>query len=205
MRHLGSLLLIVLGAAALGCSDTGPGAVDLPEGNVGGALLHGTIRGIGANTNATVIPGDDAANVTYRGTLGFDLTKIPSGASVTQATLSVTQCQVGGDPFGALGALVVDHIDLTRGLTDAAFSGGTLEANIGTLSSTPAIGARTLDLTAQVQADMAAHRRVTGYRLRFSTRDTNNDSVSDFVQLALSRDSFCTGRPEPKLHVTYDR
>ena len=205
MRRHGSLFLIAFGAATLGCSDTGPGSVDLPEGFAGGSLLHGTTRGIGANTNVAVIPGDDAHNVTYRGTLGFDLTKIPSGASVTQATLTVTQCNVGGNPFGALGALVVDHIDLTAGLTDAAFSGETLESNIGTLSSTPAIGARTLDLTAQVQADMAAHRRVTGYRLRFSIRDTNNDSVTDFVQIALSRDGVCTVQPEPKLQVKYNR
>ena len=206
MRRYSSSVAFLLGLLALGCSDvSGPGAVDLPEGVVGGSLLHATLRSVGANTNVAVIPGDDANGIAYRSTLGFDLTKIPSHASVTQATLTVTQCRVGGDPFGVLGALVVDQINLTGGLSDAAYAGLTLSADIGTLSSTPAIGARTLDVTAQVRADRDAGRRVTAYRLRYASHDTNNDAVSDYVQVALPRDGICDTSPAPRLHVEYNR
>lgn len=206
MRRYNSVFAIAAGVLAMGCTDAnGPGAVNLPEAVVAGGLEHGTIRSVGANTNVAITPGDDANGIAYRSTLGFDLTAIPSGASVTAATLSVSQCQVGGNPFVALGPLVVDHIDLTLGLTDAAYSGQTLEPNIGTISSTTGTGARTLDVTAAVQADISASRRVTAYRLRFRDHDTNGDAVADFVQIALSRDGFCTGQAEPQLHVSYNR
>ncbi|HEX2779415.1 MAG TPA: hypothetical protein VHM30_07940 [Gemmatimonadaceae bacterium] len=199
-----SALVIALAALVAGCSDAGSGAIDLPEGTRGGSVLHGTVRGIGGNTNSAVIPGDDAGGVTYRSTLGFDLTKLPSGATVTQATLTVTQCRVGGSPYTALGSLMVDQIDLNNGLSDAAFSGLTIAGSIGTLSSSAAIGPRTLDVTTQVKADVAAHRAVSGFRLRFSARDTNGDAVSDFIQIALPRDGVCSTSAPPQLHVAYD-
>ena len=206
MLRYTSALVVALGALVAGCSDAnGPGAVDLPEAVVAGGLEHGTLRSVGANTNIAVIPGDDANGIAYRSTLGFDLGKLPAGAKVTAATLQVDQCRVGGSPFTALGALVVDHIDLTLGLTDAAYAGQTIDDDIGTLSSDATIGLRQLDVTAQVQQDVASNRRVTAYRLRFSQHDTNGDAISDFVQIALSRDGVCTTAPEPKLHVAYSR
>ncbi|NUO62753.1 MAG: hypothetical protein HOQ11_01515 [Gemmatimonadaceae bacterium] len=206
MLRYTSAIVVALGALVAGCSDAnGPGAVDLPEAVVAGRLEHGTLRSIGANTNAAIIPGDDASGIAYRSTLGFDLGALPAGAKVTAATLQVDQCRVGGAPFTALGALVLDHIDLTLGLTDAAYAGQTIDADVGTLSSDATIGMRQLDVTTQVQQDVASHRRVTAYRLRFSQHDTNGDAVTDFVQIALSRDGVCTSAPEPKLHVAYSR
>jgi len=206
MRRYNSLFAIAAAVLVVACSgDNGPGAVDLPEAVVAGRLEHGTIRSIGANTNAAITPGDDATGIAYRSTLGFDLKALPSGARVTSATLDVAQCQASANVFTALGPLVLDHIDLTLGLTDAAYSGQTLEPNIGTISSTTGTGSRTLDVTAAVQRDMTASRRVTAYRLRFRDHDTNGDAVADFVQIALSRDQHCTGQPDPRLHVSYDR
>lgn len=206
MRRYNSVFAIAAGALAVACSgDNGPGAMDLPEAVVAGRPEHGTIRSIGANTNAAITPGDDGNGVAYRSTLGFDLGALPSGARVTAAMLDVAQCQVGGNAFGALGPLVLDHIDLTLGLTDAAYGGQTLESNIGTISSTTGTGSRTLDVTTAVQADMSASRRVTAFRLRFRDHDTNADAVADFVQIALSRDQHCIDQPDPRLHVSYDR
>ena len=198
--------LLVALAASCDRDPAGPrgGTVGLLEAVVNARSVHGTIRVDGANSNITLSPGDDANNIPYRAVVGFSLAGVAAGAHVTRATLSVEQCAVFGAPYTSLGSLIADHVDLTAGLAGDDYAGHTLTSNIGTVSPNATLGTKSLDVTTQVAADVAASRAVSGFRLRFATKDTDNNAAADGVTLGLPRDgTTCSATHPPALLVTY--
>jgi hypothetical protein len=184
---------------------TGPGGggpdvtVDLPS----TASLDGWVRSDG-NLAATGNPitGDiDAAapGLGYRQFYSFDLSGLPSGATIVGATLSLYQAGSTGAPYAELGNVVVEHVDYGDMLDPTDYATTPLGGTAATLSTNATVGYKTVDVTARVAADVAAARSRSQFRLRFSTLDSNNDGGSDFAQF---NDAEAAAN-RPVLSVTY--
>jgi hypothetical protein len=142
-----------------------------------------------------------------RGLLEFPIDTIPAGSTLTDAKLLLTQCKVAGKPFTKLGNVVVEHITYGDPFDTSAFDSPRIGAAVGMLSDNPSLGKRTLVITPVVQADLAAGRKLSQYRLRMSLFDGNADSVSDYVAFHTEnyRSHICPGANgvNPLLIVTY--
>jgi hypothetical protein len=133
-----------------------------------------------------------------RGFLSFDLSSIPSGAPVVSATLRVQQNQVSGDPYTALGPLLLDQVVygtvLDAGAYDRSFPTNQAFAMLATDTT---LGPKETDVTVAVQDDLAAPRTRSQFRLRFAI-DTNGDGLGTAARF----DGPLSANP-PLLIVTY--
>jgi hypothetical protein len=62
------------------------------------------------DTSGDIRIGDDsnASNRQYKGFLSFDTSSIPNGATITSVQLRLKRSDLGGNPYGNLGSVVVD-------------------------------------------------------------------------------------------------
>ncbi|HSD96245.1 MAG TPA: hypothetical protein VLB06_03785, partial [Sulfuricaulis sp.] len=176
------------------------------------ASLDGYARSDGtASASGSPATGDKEASyslgVGWRQLYSFDIANIPTSTTIASATLRLYQCDVRGFPYTNLGNVIVDQMNY-GGVFDpfgSAYNLGTVALNIGTLSTTPIPGYRSLSAATQVQNDLTALRVRSQYRLRFSTQDYNFDAVDDFVQFTDAEDSPCAGlttEQPPQLVIT---
>ena len=124
--------------------------------------------------------GDLSANTTRRAFYSFIVADLPPGADVQSAVLSTRQYLVVGTPFDTLGEVIVDHVDLGPTLNAPDYAHVQWSLDIGTLSASPDLGRRSLDVTAAVRADVAARRGVSSFRLRHRLQ-TDIDGQRDYT------------------------
>jgi hypothetical protein len=156
-----------------------------------------------ATSGSQPITGDidaSAPGLGYRQFYSFDLSGLPPGVTVTSATLRLYQGSTLGTPYVDLGDVVVDHVDYGATLLGAAYDAPAIVSNIGALSQDGTIEYKTMTVTDRVQADVAAGRTRSQFRLRFSVFDNNNDAGNDFAQFL---DADFGGANPPQLVVTY--
>jgi hypothetical protein len=139
----------------------------------------------GGNTT-TIVPAEPVAGASLLGTLihglcGFDLGELPTGGRVVGAKLRLYQNKVAGTPYLSFGDLIVDHVDLGSDVDDADYDSTPLQAAIGVLSSTPALGWKTVDVTDAVLDDLTSGRQRSEFRLRFAAEErTGGDDYANF-------------------------
>jgi hypothetical protein len=160
------------------------------------------------NTDVLVGDQDGFVNGTaVRGFIGFNLTVLPKGISLQQATLTATQCDVSNNPFDNLGAVVVQHVSYPVPLDTTPFFVAPLDATLDTLSNTTPLGVRTIVVTSSVSADIANSRASSQYRLSMSSTDLNADGNSDFVVFAAdsahTTDCHAANGQQPRLVLLY--
>lgn len=197
---------------ALGLTACGGGGAPPPVtvGILGTASLDGEVRSDGVAVSAGGSPAvgdvDSVANgLAGRQFFSFDLTGIPAGAAVLSATLHLHQTFVLGFPYVTLGDVVADHLDYGPSLDAGDFALAALTPAYATVSLDGTSGLRTLDATAAVQADRAASRVRTQFRLRFDGLDSDLDGAADAAQFAdreLSTQNATAGQ-QPVLFVLY--
>jgi DNA-binding beta-propeller fold protein YncE len=140
----------------------------------------------------------------YRQFYSFDLLNIPAGTSVAAATLRLYQASVSGSPYGgALGDVVVDHMNYGTSLDGTDYAAGALLSNIGMLSSDDSAGYKTLGVASRVQNDLDNGRVRSQYRLRFSLLNANLDTSDDYAQFTDAEDSCCGVNKPPQLLITF--
>jgi hypothetical protein len=175
-------LVVALGFGGVGlaaCGGGGGGTAGSPGGGgpsfqtvdiTADALNSGFTSGAGALTVTNVLNvGDDVANVDLRAHLSFVLSGvIPANATIQLAALRCTQLGVGGNPYGELGTLDVDHVDQGPGLDPGDHLVAPLTANVGALSANATAETKVLVVTNQVIADLAALRPNSDFRLQFT-------------------------------------
>jgi hypothetical protein len=145
--------------------------------------------------------GDLADNTSRRAFLRFDLSAVPPGRIVEEAVLRVTQTGVEGYPYGSLGALVVDRMDLSGGIVAGSFYALPRNADVATLSLTPVPETKNADVAAAVRADLAAGLPTSDFRLRF---ETETDFQSDrSLTTWLASEEGTPGTGVPVLSVTW--
>jgi hypothetical protein len=201
------VLLACCGALlTVGCGGSGSDDPDLTITSV--PAFDGFITNTGfadVSTSSSIAAGDTDGSFgnVARGLVRFDRSALPAGATIKHAVLRMNQAAVAGSPYGSpggLGSVLVDHVDLGSSIDLADFGGGILTATIGTLSSTAALGERSLDVTAAVQADASAARATSDFRLYF-TVNSNANAADDFVTFNDAENHL--GGSVPVLVVTY--
>lgn len=130
----------------------------------------------------------------------FDLTPLPAGADVVSAVVTLTQFSVTGTTYVGRAPAILDHVNIGTSLSGDDFNGGTLASNIGVLSADATLGPKSLDVTAQVAADIAAGRTRSSFRLRFQNvlADLTTGRFAQFGDAEGTR-----GSTPPTLVVTF--
>jgi hypothetical protein len=191
-RALAGLIPLLIAAATSGCGGGGGG------GDGGNTIVlpaqfdrTGFVSSITGAAQASVVEGhetgDGGSNDVIRGCVAINLAGVPAGATVESAILRLSVSSLIGNPFPGLGTLNLDHVDLGPSLDAADFSGGTLTATIATIPPVAQNSFPTIDVTAAVQADLAAGRASSCFRLWFSAAPSPNgqaDLVSFNCRLA---------------------
>ncbi len=167
---------------------------------LGSEPLDGSVNGNGViDINDDAVAGDNVGNAEVRGFISFDISVIPAGAQIVEAILTVTQNAVAGDPYGLWGPCEIDHVTLGGALDAGDFTGGSLNLNIGPISTDASLSAKTLNVTAQVALDITQGRSFTDFRLHFNGMPGSNaDGVEDSARFGTS-----LGPNVPTLEVTY--
>lgn len=165
-------------------------------------LLDGTVAtgGIIVGLSGDIVVGDYAGGL--RGFGSFDLAGIPAGATITSATLTLVQHASSGAPYATLGLLLVDQVVYGNVLEGGAYARSfPTNQGFGTLSTDATLGAKSLVVTAQVQADRAALRTQSQFRLRFAV-ENDFDTTPD-VAVFWSADNAPGPGDCPTLVVAY--
>jgi hypothetical protein len=208
------LAIAAVVTGATGATGCGGGGGDAPKTPVtvtifSTAALDGDIHSTGyeqVGPNYHIALGD-YANAQgpvsgVRAFTSFDVSVIPSNATVQSATLSLYLKNSVGSPFATLGTIVVDHVVYGNVLEAGAYSRSGLGDAIATLPSDVIPGYKTVSVTSAVAFDVASHA-YSQYRIRF-TIETDNDGDSDGVAY-YSSGQAPTQDERPKLIVTYLR
>lgn len=206
-RLIGCLLALGVALWGSGCGGSGgSGSIALAC----DAALDGFVRSDGVAVSAgngpavgdldNFIPG-----VGVRQFVSFSLGSLPASGTLVSATLQMRQLTVLGAPFGTHGVVVLDHLDYGPTLDALDFGRAPLAGPLGPFAPDATLGVRTLDVTAQVAADLAAGRVRSQFRLRFSMLDSDNDGSPDAVAFTDAERSHGSEAPgdEPVLVVTW--
>jgi hypothetical protein len=166
-----------------------------------GHVLRECIGNAASNCDDTAYPFDVAARIgdrkvannkyeTSRGYLAYKITTIKPNlnATVVSARWKPGLIDTSGDPFGKLGNLILERINLPQNTNQTyTLLGSRGDFNAQTF---PCVGCPTslssipvdLDVTELVRADVRDGLLLSQFRLRFETRNSN-DGVSDYVDL----------------------
>lgn len=148
--------------------------------------------------------GDIAPSYVSRQIYAFDVSRIPSGATIVSATLRLYQAHVEGNPYVNLGDVVVDHVDYVGRVGPDTYDGQSIARNIGTLSDSATEGYKALDVTARVANDLAAGRTWSQYRLRFYTPGfALYDDENDYANFVDGENDDWIADAPPLLEVSY--
>jgi hypothetical protein len=116
----------------------------------------------------------------YRGFVSFDIGEIPANATIVKATLRLYQYSLLNDPYQALGALKIDHLDYGTTLENDDFNGGNVySASFATFGTSYFPEWKNLDVTEQVKKDHATHTS-SQFRLHFTTEERGGPNLATF-------------------------
>lgn len=194
---------VLLTACGGGGGPPGPVTVTLTS----TPALDGLVFASGTVTLASNVTTGDYANALgpvegLRGFVSFDLTGIPSGATVTLATMTLVQRVTNAAPYASLGNVLVDQVVYGSVLEAGAYARSfPTSQGFGTLSSDATLGPKSLVVTAQVQADLDSLRPQSQYRLRFPL-EQDGDFDSDQA-VFWSAETATVPDERPTLVITY--
>ena len=203
-----AILLSVAAFAMASCSKKSPTAPSQSITLSSTASIDGWVTSAGvanADSGGPLVGDFDSVNngVGIREFYSFSLNALPASATIESATLRLYQASVGGQPYTALGNVVVDSANIGVALDAGDYSLPAFASNIGTLSTNVTKEYKTLDVTTAVKADRTAARPASQFRLRFSNLDSNSNGSNDYVGFTAAEDSCCSVGQPPQLVVVY--
>ena len=139
-------------------------------------------------------------SVIQRGFISFDLSSLPSDATIESATLRMYQEKVVGNPYGVGGSLKVDHLDYGNSLGNEDYGASSISSSFATLTSNAVVEWKDADVTDSLKNDLSDGRDKSQYRIHFSTESTGTSS--DLAYFESADNSEGTGNL-PQLVVKY--
>jgi hypothetical protein len=164
--------------------------------------LDGEITSDGSvDTGGAAAIGDYADNTSSFGLISFPMPKLPSGSSITAATLSVYQARGSGTPYTDLGGqLLAVNVGAYTSL-NLSVAGLPLQSPASVvLSTSDSIGTKTTSVTAMLVDDLNRGSANSQFRICFN-KDTDKDSTRDFIQIITAQ---AANDNKPSLSITYD-
>jgi len=144
-------------------------------------------------------PASADTSISSRQFYSFDMS-IPITAHLLSARLELYQANVVGDPYAALGNLMLDHVAYGGALTASAYSLSALNTPI-TFSTNANYAVKTAIITSWVQNDIDNARNRTQVRLRFVS-EFGAIPINETTQFSDAELSCCAGIP-PRLIVSW--
>jgi len=141
-------------------------------------------------------------NLVTRGFVSFDITSIPSGSVITEATLRLYQTKTTGSPYTAGGSLKVDHLTYGDSLDSSDYGMAALSSGFTTLTSNGTVEWKDANVTERVKDDLTNSRSTSQFRIHFQTELTGGDVTGDFAYFESAENSEGTGNT-PQLVVKY--
>ena len=179
--HGTSILLLSL--LLIACSGGGGGE---PAAGVGVSwkipasdIRYITTGGLSLDGLEQVSVGDDELNRRWVVVMQFDISGL-SPAAADQVELAFHRTGTAGFPFSDLGALQLDHIGGGAPIIPTQFGGFTLLSSFANALSEDDYR---IDVSARVQADIAAGRSHSTFRIRFDPV-SDGDAAYDQVRIA---------------------
>ncbi len=146
---------------------------------------------------------DPFGELVARGFMSFDVSSIPTDATIEGVELRFYQKTVQGAPYDKLGNLVLEHVYYGSSLNDSAYDTPALgSANIAEQTSAGAwyiLSDPTI--TSWVEATVSPGRPQFQLRLQFR-RETDGDGTEDWVAI-VPGGGVLGSRNQPQLTVTY--
>ena len=139
-------------------------------------------------------------SVIQRGFVSFDLSSLPSGAVIENATLRMYQEKIVGNPYGVGGNLKIDHLDYGGSLGNEDYGASSISSSFATLTDNAVVEWKDADVTDRLKNDLSNSRSNSQYRIHFSSEPTG--SSSDLVYFESANNSQGTGNL-PQLVVKY--
>jgi hypothetical protein len=135
-----------------------------------------------------------------RGFISFDLSEVPSGATIQSVELRFFQQQIEGAPYGKLGNLTLEHV-IYGSPDDAAFGIPAMASVQLAQQTTPGEWYVLSDsaFVSWIEADLTAGRTSTQLRLRFAV-ELDGDDEDDWIRVT---PGGALQRNQPQLTVTY--
>src|SRR3989344_4575720 len=137
-----------------------------------------------------------------RGFVSFDLNDIPSGSTITEASLRLYQIKTIGSPYSVGGKLMVDDMNYGTTLENDDYSTSAITSNLVSLTANTTVEWKDAIVTEAVKKDLAEGRTRAQYRLHFETEAKGGDSAGDFAYFESADNSEGSGNL-PQLVVKY--
>jgi len=158
----------------------------------------------GTKSSSSLILGDDALNRQYKGILSFDTFKIPAGATIKSATLTLKrQSQSGATPFLTQGPCYVDVAYGTFGaekLEKTDFQAPATVCEAGTLSNPSVDGAISTGVVSAEGLPAINKDGVTQMRI-YCSQSSDNNGQADYIKFYAGGNRKAENNPT--LEVTY--
>src|SRR4030042_1973423 len=118
-----------------------------------------------------------------RGFVSFDISDIPSGATISEATLRLYQVKTEGNPYGVSvgGKLNIDHLTYGDSLDNSDYAMAALTSNFVVLTNNSVVEWKDANVKTELKDDISNARSRSQYRIHFETENVGGDSTGDFA------------------------
>jgi len=151
----------------------------------------GSVRSDGVIYSGDINVGDTVENYGIQSFISYDISNIPSNATITEVKDSFNSYTIGGDPFGHLGVLNGYKMDFAVPLVTGNYVAGFPTGNIIDWGATSILNLIEVQpaLKTALQSKLGSSR----FKVRLQFAGTNNDAIADFVRFT-----------NPSLLITYN-
>ena len=139
-------------------------------------------------------------SVIQRGFVSFDLSSLPSDATIESATLRIYQEKIVGHPYGVGRNLMIDHLNYGDSLGNEDYGSSAISSSFTTLTNNANIEWKDANVTDTLKNDLSSGRNKSQYRILFPS-DTAG-ATSDLIYFESADNSQGTGNL-PQLVVKY--
>lgn len=141
--------------------------------------ISGSLTSMGTKYDEQIYTaGDQGGNHQVKCFLAFDISSIPADATITSATLGLTDNRIVlGNPFATLGKLSVYNVNYGNTLESSDFDG----PKLSTVWSGNSLPSEVIEVKSAVQNAVSSGKKYVQFRIEF-TKKTDSDNSVDRIE-----------------------